>query len=155
MRKLADRVLGQLELDRKIKVDIPVGLTAEVDPALLERVVENLLINAVKHTPSSATIWVRAFRQRNRVVLAVEDSGRGVPKKLRRAIFEPFKQGDVPSHSPGTGVGLALVSQFAKLHGGRAWVEDRQGGGASFRVTLPTVAKSKGASSDALELVNA
>jgi signal transduction histidine kinase len=57
---------------------------------------------------------------------------------MRQAIFEPFRQGDGPkSHSPGVGVGLSLVARFAELHGGRAWVEDRPGGGASFRVLLP------------------
>ncbi len=137
MRQLVDRVLLQLESERSIKVDVPVDLVADVDAPLLERVVENLVINAQKHTPVKSAIWVRGFKVKNKVVLAVEDSGTGVPKELRKTIFEPFKQGKVPSHSPGTGVGLALVSQFAKLHGGRAWVEDRPGGGASFRVTLP------------------
>ncbi len=59
--------------------------------------------------------------------------------ELREAIFEPFLQGpDAPKHSPGVGVGLALVRRLAELHGGHAWVEDRPGGGASFRVLLPT-----------------
>jgi signal transduction histidine kinase len=72
------------------------------------------------------------------VLIAVEDDGDGVPTDLRDAIFEPFRQGPtVQSHSPGTGIGLSLVSRFAALHGGRAWVEDREGGGASFRVFLP------------------
>ena len=72
------------------------------------------------------------------VLIAVEDDGGGVPAELRDAIFEPFRQGPtVQSHSPGTGIGLSLVSRFAVLHGGRAWVEDRDGGGASFRVFLP------------------
>jgi len=71
----------------------------------------------------------------------VEDEGPGIPKKFRQAIFEPFRRGPKPSpHSPGVGVGLSLVARFAGLHGGRAWVEDRQGGGASFRVYLPGVA---------------
>jgi signal transduction histidine kinase len=53
-------------------------------------------------------------------------------------VFEPFRQGPGPSeHSPGVGVGLSLVARFAELHGGAAWVEDRPGGGASFRVYLP------------------
>jgi K+-sensing histidine kinase KdpD len=53
-------------------------------------------------------------------------------------IFEPFRQGPTSSaHSPGTGIGLSLVAMFAELHGGRAWIEDREGGGASFRVFLP------------------
>jgi signal transduction histidine kinase len=144
LRQLVDRVIAQLEPDRNIKVEIPPGCEADIDPALLERVVENLVMNACKHTPPKTSIWVRTYKQRSKIVLAVEDSGRGVPKSIRTDIFEPFKQGDVPSHSPGTGVGLALVSQFAKLHGGRAWVQDRQGGGASFRVSVPPVSTKSG-----------
>jgi signal transduction histidine kinase len=72
------------------------------------------------------------------VLLSVEDEGNGVPEELREAIFQPFRQGpDAPDHAPGVGVGLTLVRRFAELHGGRAWVQDRQGGGAAFRVWLP------------------
>jgi len=68
----------------------------------------------------------------------VEDAGPGVPAELRETIFRPFEQGPERSaHSPGVGIGLSLVGRFASLHGGRAWVEDRPGGGASFRVWLP------------------
>jgi signal transduction histidine kinase len=68
----------------------------------------------------------------------VDDSGPGIPEADRTAIFEPFRQlpGDQP-HSPGVGIGLSLVARFAEIHGGRAWVEERPGGGASFRVYLP------------------
>jgi signal transduction histidine kinase len=72
------------------------------------------------------------------VLIAVEDEGPGVPKELQVEIFEPFRQGPTASpHAPGTGIGLSLVAMFADLHGGRAWVQDREGGGASFRVFLP------------------
>jgi PAS domain S-box-containing protein len=75
---------------------------------------------------------------RGRVLLAAEDDGPGVEPELREKIFEPFRQGpDAPQHSPGVGVGLTLVKRFAELHGGRAWVEERDGGGASFWVLLP------------------
>jgi signal transduction histidine kinase len=68
----------------------------------------------------------------------VEDDGPGVPPNDREQIFEAFMRGpDAPLHAPGVGVGLSLVRRFAELHGGRAWVEDREGGGASFRVFLP------------------
>ena len=71
-------------------------------------------------------------------VIAVEDDGPGVPLELRHDICEPFAQAPTSSaHAPGTGIGLSLVAMFADLHGGRAWVQDRDGGGASFRVFLP------------------
>ena len=66
----------------------------------------------------------------------MEDAGPGVPEELRESIFEPFRQAG-GSPSPGAGIGLSLVSQFAELHGGRAWVQERPGGGASFHVVIP------------------
>jgi signal transduction histidine kinase len=72
------------------------------------------------------------------VLIPVEDEGAGVPDELKEVIFEPFRQGPQRSqHSPGVGIGLSLVARFAELHGGQAWVEDRPGGSAAFRVFLP------------------
>lgn len=113
-------------------------VTATVDPAKVERIVENLLANAVKHTPRGTPIWVRVGPHEAGVLIAVEDAGPGIPTDLREAVFEPFQQGpELQAHAPGTGVGLSLVAGFASMHGGRAWVEERLGGGASFRVFLP------------------
>jgi two-component system sensor histidine kinase MtrB len=72
--------------------------------------------------------------------VAVNDRGSGVAEAERKAIFEIFNRGSAGgpnSRSGGTGIGLSLVAQFTALHGGRAWVEDNPGGGASFRVFLP------------------
>jgi PAS domain S-box-containing protein len=113
-------------------------VVAWVDPAKVERVVENLLANADRHTTPDTPVWVTVARRDGGVLLAVEDAGGGVPRELRSALFEPFRQGPgAPAHAPGVGIGLSLVARFAELHGGRAWVQDRPGGGASFRVLLP------------------
>jgi len=133
------RVLSESELipDTRLRTDIhPVMVRA--DGSKVERIVENLLANTVRHTPPTSTIWVAVAATGDGALLVVEDDGVGVAEELRETIFEPFQQGpDAPRHSPGVGVGLTLVRRFAELHGGRAWVQDREGGGASFRVLLP------------------
>lgn len=123
---------------RTVEIDVqPLVLT--IDPPKLERIVENLVTNAARHTPTTSRIWVTLEGSEGGALLSVEDDGPGVPAELRDAIFEPFRQGPTASpHSPGTGVGLSLVAKFAELHGGRAWVDDRPGGGAAFRVFLPS-----------------
>jgi len=114
-------------------------LIVSVDGAKVERIFENLLSNAIRHTPPEAKVWVRVHGQDGGVLLEVEDEGPGVPEDLHEAVFEPFRQapGSLSEHSPGVGIGLSLVLRFAELHGGRAWMEDRPGGGASFKVFLP------------------
>jgi PAS domain S-box-containing protein len=112
-------------------------LTIEVDGSKVERMVENLLTNAARHTPSTSHVWIRVWPESKGAVIAVEDDGAGVPDDLKAAIFEPFHRGRAARDLPGSGIGLSLVARFAELHGGRAWVEDRPGDGASFRVYLP------------------
>jgi signal transduction histidine kinase len=108
---------------------------ALVDPPKLERMVENLLVNASRHTPRGTRIWIKVLPQDGGALICVEDEGSGVPAELREAVFEPFRKGD--PNTVGSGIGLSLVSRFAELLGGRAWVQDRPGGGASFRIFLP------------------
>jgi PAS domain S-box-containing protein len=114
-------------------------VTAMVDGPKIERIVDNLLRNCLRHTPPDTRIWVRLTASPEGALIAVEDEGPGVPPELREEIFEPFRQGpSSAAHSPGVGIGLSLVARFTELHGGHAWVEEREGGGASFRVFLPT-----------------
>lgn len=113
--------------------------TVSVDPALVERMVANLLSNTFRHTRAGSTVWVSVDREsandEGAVRLIVEDDGAGVPDALKEAIFEPFVRGTIDR--PGTGIGLFLVRRFAEFHGGSVMCSDRVGGGASFCVTLP------------------
>ena len=140
LAELAHRVLAQADLqDRPISVDVD-AVTIEVDAPMVERILENLLMNAGKHTPPGSSVRLSIQRVDGGAVIAVDDQGSGVPDALKETVFLPFERGpEAPQHAPGTGIGLSLVSRFAELHGGRAWVDDAPGGGASFRVFLPTV----------------
>ncbi len=143
---LARGTLASLEaLSERRVVVVTDDAQLAVDAAKVERIVENLLTNAIRHTPTEGTIWLRVEGTSEGVLIMVEDDGPGVPEDLRTTIFEPFRQGPAaPSHSPGTGIGLSLVARFAELHGGRAWAEERPGGGASFRVFLPRMSPGDG-----------
>jgi PAS domain S-box-containing protein len=133
-RTIAD---SDLLAERDVVVETD-PVVVDVDGPKIERIVENLLANTTRHTPAGTTVWVKVRREPDGVLIAVEDDGPGVSPGERDQIFEAFRQGpDAPTHSPGVGVGLTLVARFAQLHRGRAWVEERDGGGASFRVFLP------------------
>ena len=110
---------------------------AQVDAPKVERIVDNLIVNAMRHTPSGTEITVRVERAHGGIMIAVDDRGPGIPLEDREAIFEVFHRGARTDHVTGTGIGLSLVAQFTALHGGRAWVQENPGGGASFRVFLP------------------
>lgn len=137
--EIVKRVLEETALVEESRLRVNVQPAVQpVDGAKVERIVENLLANSVRHAPADAQIWVSVRPEPTGVLIMVEDDGPGVSQEMRETIFEPFRQGeDAPQHSPGVGVGLTLVRRFAELHGGRAWVTDREGGGASFRVFLP------------------
>jgi signal transduction histidine kinase len=107
-----------------------------VDTGKVERIVENLLVNAAKHTPPATPVRVRVTARTDGVELAVEDEGPGIPDALKTEIFDAFRRGP-DAGGEGVGIGLSLVKRFAELHGGSAHVEDRVGGGARFVVWLP------------------
>lgn len=136
---LVTRVVTESEIsaERTIEVDAP-PVEADVDTAKVERIVESLLANADRHAPGDSRIRVRATTEGDDVVISVDDEGPAVPEDYRERIFEPFRRGpEGREQTLDVGVRLALVAGFAELHGGSAWVQDREGGGASFRVRLP------------------
>jgi two-component system OmpR family sensor kinase len=99
---------------------------------------ENLVANALKHTPADAAVEVRLEPLGNDLLIVVEDEGAGIPDEFKERVFDAFDRGSKAfSISPGTGIGLSIVTSFAAVHGGRTWVADRNGGGAAFHVLLP------------------
>jgi PAS domain S-box-containing protein len=138
LARLVTEVVSDYSSDtRTVSVEVE-AVEAEVDAPKVERIVDNLLANAFRHTPSGAEVRVRLVPSDGGALISVDDRGPGVGDDEREAIFEIFHRGSAGIASGrGTGVGLALVAQFAALHGGRAWVEENPGGGASFRVRLP------------------
>jgi PAS domain S-box-containing protein len=140
LAQVVRRVLSDAELQSpRLTVEL-LSTPLLADGPKLERVVENLVVNALKHTSGDTNVHVRTWGDDGHAMLEVADEGAGVPPELRELIFEPFAQGPEANRraSPGTGIGLALVRRLTELHGGTAWVEDRPGGGASFRVAIPT-----------------
>jgi PAS domain S-box-containing protein len=121
----------------QVRVEAPTT-PAYVDPGKVERIVVNLLTNAARHAGAGAEVRVRLDADPSVARLVVEDDGPGLPDELKARVFEPFEQGPRASSaaSPGTGIGLTLVAEFARLHGGGAWVEDSELGGARFVVEL-------------------
>ncbi len=105
------------------------------DRAQLERVLDNLLDNALRHTPEKGLIRLQARRHGERVIISVEDNGEGIAYGQQGRIFEPFVQ--VGRKKGGAGLGLALCKEIVQLHGGRMGVYSRPGQGTQFYMALP------------------
>jgi signal transduction histidine kinase len=108
------------------------------DERKIKQVLLNLLSNAIKFTPEGGRIEVRAKPVDGSVAVSVTDTGVGIAPEDQEAIFEDFRQvGTADKKVEGTGLGLALSRKFVQLHGGRIWVESREGVGSTFTFTIP------------------
>jgi signal transduction histidine kinase len=107
------------------------------DPQKVEIVAANLLSNALKFTPPGGTVTVRAEPGRDAIAFEVEDDGPGIPESERERIFERFHQVAGTAAHGGTGLGLALARELARLHGGNVLLRPGKGAGSTFRVELP------------------
>ena len=114
------------------------GLEVDGSPVQLRRVFDNLLTNAVQAASPSGEVRVRGSRVKDEVVIAVEDSGRGVDEATARRLFEPL----TTTKDSGVGLGLALVKRIVARHGGTVAYERCAGGGARFVVCLPAGKRS-------------
>jgi signal transduction histidine kinase len=110
---------------------------ARFAPVEVERVLMNLLTNALRHTPSDGSVAVRVEALENEVQVAVEDTGDGLDTEARTRMFERFWRGDPSRTSRGAGLGLAIARGLVEAQGGRIWAEERDEGGARVCFTLP------------------
>jgi two-component system sensor histidine kinase BaeS len=117
------------------------------DRKLLRRVINNLVGNAVKFTPPGGRITVRAKRSASSAIIEVEDTGKGIPSDLLQIIFERFYQIDSgpARHYGGLGIGLAIVDEITRSHGGQVHVDSKVGHGTTFSVVLPIQGNGKAA----------
>ena len=120
-----------------LAAEVEEDVTARFAPEKVERVLMNLLTNALRHTPSDGAVAVLVEPREGEVRVAVEDTGTGLDSEARERMFERFWRGDQSRSSRGAGLGLAIARGLVEAHGGRIWAEDREGGGARVCFTLP------------------
>ena len=111
-------------------------------PEKIERVLLNLLSNALRHTPSDGAVAVRVEPELGGVRVSVEDTGEGLAPESARRMFDRFWRGDEARSTTGAGLGLAIARGIVEAHGGRIWAERRAEGGARVSFTLPAAAGS-------------
>jgi signal transduction histidine kinase len=111
-------------------------------PDKVERVLFNLLTNALRHTPSDGSVAVVVEPLLEEVQVTVEDSGEGMPAESLRRVFDRFWRGDRARSrdTGGAGLGLAIARGLVEAQGGRIWAENRPDGGARISFTLPRAA---------------
>src|SRR5579862_7501100 len=120
-----------------LTADIDVTAEAELAPDKIERVLFNLLTNALRHTPSDGSIAVHLERRDTELLLRVEDTGEGLDDESPARMFDRFWRADRARSSNGAGLGLAIARGLVEAHGGTIWAENRPQGGASISFTLP------------------
>lgn len=139
LREVREFFLPMAE-DRGVEIPVPVASgSLHADREMARRVLANLLDNAVRHAPRGTQVVWGARTGEEGTVISIVDHGPGIPHDLRGRLFEPFLRSD-PSRSRvsgGIGMGLAICAAIVRAHGGRIWMEDTPGGGATCRVLFP------------------
>jgi two-component system sensor histidine kinase GlrK len=127
-------VANRVHLDLKVE-----DIELQADRAKMKLILDNLVSNALKYGPRGGTIYVHARLENEYLLLDVADTGPGISKDEREAVFDAFYSGRAPQsgHLKGTGIGLSVVSEFVQAHGGSIEIVDGVYPGAHFRVRLP------------------
>jgi signal transduction histidine kinase len=145
-----DSVISERRLE--VAIDAPPELIVEVDGDKVQRIVINLLSNALKFVPEEGRLSVSLRAEGSDAVLVVDDNGPGIPPELREVVFDRFHRGDPEAQRRygGTGLGLSIVKDFAELHGGSVLAAESPLGGARFTVRLPLRAPAGNVVGDSL-----
>ncbi len=146
LNRLDERLRG-----RPVKISLPEDLPlVSFDPLLIEQVLVNLIDNAIKYTPQETPIELSAYVQDGEMIVEIEDRGAGIPAGEEEKIFDKFVRGSATGG--GIGLGLTICRAIITAHGGWIRAENRQGGGAIFRFSLPLGQQPPGA--DPGEMIN-
>lgn len=144
MDELVETVLARIPVDGyRLAVDCPLVI-ARLDRAKTERIIEELVRNAVRHTPPGTRIRVTVVSEPPNLRLTVDDDGPGIEPHVAPTVFEPFTQGDRAgaSASPGLGIGLSLVRRYAEVQGGTVALGASPDRGTCVEVVLPVDAST-------------
>jgi two-component system sensor histidine kinase KdpD len=129
-----DTQLNDHPLTTALPADLPL---VPLDSVLIEQVFVNLLENAIKYTPAGSPIAIAATATHDAITIEIADRGPGLPPGDEQRIFEKFYRAPVTKDRSGVGLGLTICRGIIAAHNGRIWAENRPGGGAVFRFTLP------------------
>lgn len=143
IQDLIGTVFGEMEKrlgNRDVKIDISDNLPlVSVDYVLIEHALINLVDNAIKYSPENSPLEIKAWENKEEVLIAILDHGVGIPINDYSRIFDKFYRVQRPELVTGTGLGLAISKGIVEAHHGRIWAENRASGGAIFTIALPLV----------------
>jgi two-component system sensor histidine kinase MtrB len=132
--RLAEIVDAVFDGNREVRIEVPGDLRAVVDVQAFDRILSNLLANAVRH--GAPPFSVSAARTNDELSVTIEDRGNGVAEEFVGSLFERFTRGVTPSNE-GAGLGLSIAQSYARAHGGTLTYEPAKPHGARFRLILP------------------
>jgi signal transduction histidine kinase len=136
LTNVIERVIPSRSMER-VSFDACQDVVVAIDQLAIERVIANLLDNALKYTPATANITIRLTCGTTEVDISVIDDGPGLPQTDVTRVFKPYQRGSTSRGRPGAGLGLYVGKAIVEAHGGRMGVESTPGHGARFFVAIP------------------
>lgn len=146
VRELVERTLAEVAPEQRahVAVDVDPALEVEADPGVFERIVSNLIVNALRHGAPPVVVTASRGDGDGDLRLVVEDAGEGIPDDIRTSLFEQFTRSASAARTPGSGLGLAIARSYAHAHGGELVLEENGRRGARFRLVLPAHDRTSG-----------